>query len=63
MVSPTSKDHQSTPEWFFIAKIAGSTEVPTNANQQYIITNKIRNYLLIIIKLFFEKSRVEERGR
>ena len=62
MVSPTSKDLQSTPEWFFIARIAGSAEVPTNANQQYI-TNKIRSYLLIIIKLFFEKRRGEERGR
>ena len=49
MVFPTSKDLQSAPEWFFIVKVAGSAEVPTNANQQYIITNKIRSYLLITI--------------
>ena len=35
----------------------------TNANKQYILTKKIRGYSLIIIKLFFEKRRGEERGR
>ena len=34
-----------------------------NANKQYILTNKIRSYSLIIIKLFCEKRRGEERGR
>ena len=51
------------PKWHFIAKIAGSAEVLMNANKQYILTNMIRGYSLIIIKLFFEKRRGEERGR
>ena len=35
----------------------------TNANKQYMLTNKIRGYSLIIIKLFFKERRGEERGR
>ena len=35
----------------------------TNANKQYILTNRTRSYSLIIIKLFFKKRRGEERCR